>query len=322
MKKILSNTIITLSLPTILYLILFLLAPARMGSFNSIYIILVQSIVPTIIGYALSFGYVAGIFDFTIGSRIILSGLVGGVLSNQFGFPGLIVGCMVTSIILGMITGGIYRTLKIPSLVVSFGLVMIYEIMGAKLVNGGFLTLKSDLTFLGTSPYNILVLIGTVIIFYLVFYHTSFGNQTRIVGSNELIGQNVGINPMKVKYNTYVIGSIFLGIAAIMQFSYSGSMATQVNVNSLSAIFRPLIGLIIGLTLNSVCKLPFGIFIGTVSLNIIFTGIIALGLPDNLQNVSLGLFLLIVVSISSKQDDIREYFKKKKANKKLELKGA
>ena len=81
-------------------------------------------------------------------------------------------------------------------------------------------------------------------------------------------------------------------------------------------------GLVIGLTLNSVCKLPFGIFIGTVSLNIIFTGIIALGLPDNLQNVSLGLFLLIVVSISSKQDDIREYFKKKKVNKQLELKGA
>lgn len=92
-------------------------------------------------------------------------------------------------------------------------------------------------------------------------------------------------------------------------------MAAKVNLVSLVAIFRPLIGLIIGLTILPVCKLPFGIFIGIFSLNIIFTGIIALGLPDNLQNVSLGIFLLMVVTITSKRDDIKEFMtRKKKSN--------
>ena len=56
-----------------------------------------------------------------------------------------------------------------------------------------------------------------------------------------------------------------------------------------------MISILLALVLQNICDLTIGIFISQFSLNIIFIGLIAAGMPDTFQNVVLGIFLLIVM---------------------------
>lgn len=305
-----------LILPAVLYLILLILIPERIGNWKSFNIMLSMSVIPSIAACGVSFGWISGIMDFSIGSRIIFSSLAGAVCGNLFGLPGLFAGSIITSLILAAIVGGLFRVLRIPSLVISLGALMVVEIAGNRLVywigsvlphisTGYYIRLDQALTFWGTPPWNFAVLIATLLIYAVVYYRTKFSNQARVVGSDELIARNVGIDPMKVKFYTYLVGAFFLGIAAAITAAYSGSATPQINMTTMGAVFRPMMGSIIALSMQSLVPIPLGIFIGTFSLNIIFTGIIALGWSDYMQNVLLGLFLILVIATPKLWLDIK-----------------
>ena len=72
------------------------------------------------------------------------------------------------------------------------------------------------------------------------------------------------------------------------------------------------ISILLALVLQRICDLTVGIFVAQFSLNIIFIGLIALGMPDTAQNVFLGVFLLLVMIIFNNSERIRLYFQRKK----------
>lgn len=319
-----------LMLPAALYLILLLLIPERVGNLNSLGIMLSMSVIPTMIAYGLSFGMVSGLMDFSIGSRVILTSLVGAVCGNFFGVIGLFVGSILTSVILGALLGGTFRILRIPSLVVSLGALMIFEVAGnafakwiatvwPEMSTGYYIRLDQSLVFLGTPPWNFLVLIMVVFLYALVYYRTKFSNQARVVGSDELIARNVGIKPMQVKFQTYLVGAIFIGIAGALTVAYSGAASPQTNMSTMSAVFRPMMSVILAMTLQKLVPVPVGIFIGSFSMNILFTGIIALGWSDDLQNVFLGVLLVIVVAIPKFSNDLHNFQRRRAAKKEFEM---
>lgn len=306
MKKILLNTFKALLLPIIVYGVFLIIAFERFSNFNGIYTIFLQSIIPTITAYAVAFGYMCGIFDFTVGSRIIISGLVGGILSARFGMAGLLIGCLATSLVISVVTGLINWACRIPSLVLTMALTMIYEILG-KNISGRFSFVSIDYKYatLGASPYIVYVLVLATLVFYFLFNHTKFSYHMRAVGSNEAVAQNAGIKTQLVKFLSFVIGSIFIAFAAILTISQSGSMGAQTGLGSATLIFKPLMGIMIAMVLQPICDMTIGILISQLTLNTIFIGLIAAGLPDTFQNIALGFFLIVVMIISNNVEGFR-----------------
>lgn len=300
MKTTLIKALKAIFLPVVVYCVFLMIAFGRFSNPNSIYTIFLQSIIPTITAYAVAFGYMCGIFDFTIGSRIIISGLVGGIMSSWLGLPGLIIGCFAASIILSIITGLLNWVCRIPSLVLTMALTMIFEIIG-KNIAGKFSFVSIDYKYaaLGASPYIIYVLAFSAIVFYFLFGYTKFSYHMRAVGSDEVVAKNTGIKTQFVKFMSFVIGSIFIAIAAVLTISQSGSMGAQTGLGSATLIFKPLMGIMIAIVLQPLCNMTFGILISQLTLNTIFIGLIAAGLPDTFQNISLGFFLLVVMIISN-----------------------
>ena len=317
MKRFLINTLKVIMLPVIVYLIFLVICFERFSNWNCIYTIFIQTIIPTITAYAIAYGNTCGVFDFTIGSRLVISGVIGGLLAAQYGFAGMILGAIISAIVVGVITGVLNWWLKIPSLVLTMGLAMVFEIVGSKLAGHyGFVQIDNKYAIFGSSPNIVIIFLLSAVLFYFIFNHTVFSFHMRAVGSNEVVAKNSGIKTDLVKCKSFVYGSVFIGIAAILTLSQSGSVGAQTSLGSVTIMFKPLISVLLALVLQRICDLTVGIFIAQFTLNIIFIGLIAVGLPDTFQNVVLGFFLLVVMILFENSGRIEEFKEKRAARQK------
>ena len=317
MKRFLINTLKVIMLPVIVYLIFLVICFERFSNWNCIYTIFIQTIIPTITAYAIAYGNICGVFDFTVGSRLVISGVIGGLLAAQYGFAGMILGAIISAIVVGIITGVLNWWLKIPSLVLTMGLAMVFEIIGSKLAGHyGFVQIDNKYAIFGSSPNIVIIFLLSAVLFYFVFNHTVFSFHMRAVGSNEAVAKNSGIKTDLVKCKSFVYGSVFIGIAAILTLSQSGSVGAQTSLGSVTIMFKPLISVLLALVLQRICDLTIGIFIAQFTLNIIFIGLIAVGLPDTFQNVVLGFFLLVVMILFENSGRIEELKEKRAARQK------
>ncbi len=313
-------------IPVALYLVMLLLAPNRVGNLDSIISMLTLAVVPTITAYGVHFGFTSGIMDFSVGSRMTLASMAGCIGGYYFGPIGMILGAVLASLLLATVIGKLFALLKIPSFVISLGSLMVFEVIGERLnkycadvlpdvATWQYFKAPASMQFIGKAPYNFIVLILIAIVFELVNTRTKIANQARVVGSDELIARNVGIDPMKVKFGTFILGSVFLAMAAVVSTCYSSAAGYYANMGSMGIVFKPMMSVIIGMSMGRLVRSCVGIFIGNLCLSVIFTGIIALGWPDNLQNIFLGLFLVGVLGMPTIQRYIADFKRRSAANK-------
>lgn len=303
----------TLLLPLSIYGLFLICAGERFFGAEVLRAILIQSFIPLLCAYGMVFGRSMRMLDLSIGSRIIAASMIGGMAAMKYelGLAGFSVITIAASIALGTICGLVFRYFKIPSIVVSLVIAMIFEVIGAKVTGGmGFLKLDKELAMLGGIPYNIIVAVIITIIFHCVYYKTKFCYNIRAISGDEMIAKNNGICVDRIKFLAYVAGSFFIGVAAIIQISYATSMSAKLSMESLSMSFKPLMAMIIGVQLQDYIGLPGGIFVGAFMISTLFSGLVALGLPAPAQDIALGIFLVIVVSMSTNSEKLGEMFGK------------
>ena len=293
---------IALTMPIVLYL-LFSLLSSRFDLSNFT-IILIQSIIPTMIGFALYQLLAGGLFDLSFGAQMILAAYIGGEMSKKFGVIGLVLGCLLSGILLSAITGILYTLLKIPSMVLSMCLVMLYEPLPYILFKKPYISIPKEIAYLGKQPYNILIAVAIFIIFYLISYHTKYSCHLRTIGSDEDLASILGIKTKKVKLQAYLIAGMFSGVASLLYICYSNNISYATSLSSISLVFKPLMGVMIAMELVSSINVGFGILIGEFCIAVLFNGLIALGLPSTWQNMTLGLFLLFVIAITNNRTSI------------------
>jgi Ribose/xylose/arabinose/galactoside ABC-type transport systems, permease components len=281
------------------YFILFLVTNGRFGSLHSIKLMVQQAFIPSMLAWGLCFLFTLGLYDFSIGAVLVLSCIVGADMSGSFGFAGLILGCILTAAIMGFINGFVYLKLRIPSIIVTIGLMMIYEIAANMYKGGGGATLPDKYSSLGVFPNNVIIGIVAALIAYVLFKHTKLGVYIRAIGTSEIISKNSGINVDKIKLISFALTGFFIGIAAIMTDSYSGGVVPQTGMGTMARVFTPLMGCFIGMALSRFCNIVVSIFIGEFILIMINTGMIAAGIDTSFQQIITGLFLIILVGITS-----------------------
>lgn len=135
-----------------------------------------------------------GLFDFSIGANIILSAIIGCQLATTFelGYFGLIAGSIATGALVGLCNGYFYVKLRIPSMIVTAGLALIYESVANYMAGGVEQTLPSSLRAFGSMPGNIILAFITFIIAYGILNYTKFGTYTYAIGSDEFVAKNMG----------------------------------------------------------------------------------------------------------------------------------
>ena len=248
------------------------------------------------------FVMVMGMFDFSIGANIMLSSIVGAVLASRFGlgYPGLILGCVLTGAIVGTLNGLFYVKLHIPSMIVTTGLALIYEAVASYIAGGQSATLPSDLRAFGSMPGNLILAVIAFVVAYLLLNYTKIGTYTYAIGSDEFVAKNMGINVNKYKVLAFIISGAFFGVEAVLTISYGSSMVAETGMLSMSRNFYPTMGCFLGMAMKKYGIPIQAIIIGEFFLQIIYYGFVALGAPTAVNDVISGLALLIIVTLTTK----------------------
>ena len=279
-----------------------ILTPGNFGSPKNLVSYFEASLLAAVGAVGFYFVMVMGMFDFSIGANIMLSAIVGCVFATRFGlgYFGLIVGAVITGALVGLLNGVFYVKLRIPSMIVTTGLALIYESVANYIAGGVEQTLPSNLRAFGQMPGNLIMAVIAFVAAYLLLNYTRIGTYTYAIGSNEFVAKNMGINVNKYKVLAFVISGAFLGVMAVLTISYGSSMVAVTGMASMSRNFVPTMGCFFGMAFRKYgIPLP-AIIIGEFVINIIFFGFIALGAPTAIQDVITGLALLLVVTLTTR----------------------
>lgn len=189
---------------------------------------------------------------------------------------------------------------------------MLSEVGGA----AGTVKISSGLASFGTWPKNLILVALAGVIYYIIQYRTKVGCLIMACGNDEVMLKNMGVNTSSLKFKAFVLSGIFCAFGAIVQICYSGQVTVSIGMISMSMVFKPMMGVLVGLQLlRLVNNMPLMIFIGELTISIIFNGFIALGLTSNLQDIVLGVFLLVVLGISGNIDNLVEMKRKREVRK-------
>ena len=250
------------------------------------------------------FVMVMGMFDFSIGANIVLSSILGCVLATNFGlgYVGFVVGSIVCGALVGLLNGAFYVKLRIPSMIVTTGLALIYEAVANYIAGGVEQTLPSDMRAFGSMPGNVILAVISFIVAYIFLNYTKVGTYTYAIGSNEFVAKNMGINVNKYKVIAFLISGAFFGVEAILSISYGSSMVAVTGMASMSRNFIPTMGCFFGMAFRKYGIPIQAIITGEFVINIIFYGFIALGAPTAIQDVITGLALLIIITLTTRVD--------------------
>lgn len=316
-KKIVSVAGI-FALPVVLFLFFSLVCEGF--GFHTAQVVVSQSLIPTVLGLAMAPVMMCGLMDFSSGARVILGAAVGAVLGNSLGVPGFLIGCIAGAFAGGFVIAFLYRILRIPSMVVSMGVVLVMEVASYKLSEvagtGSAVKFSEAMINIGSWPKNLILVAVACVISYLIQYKTSTGCQIMACGNDEVMLKNMGVNTGRLKFIAFALSGIFCAFGAVIQSCYSGQVTVAIGMVSMSMVFKPMMGVLIGMQLlRLVDNMPLMIFIGELTISIIFNGFIALGLTDNLQNIVLGVFLLLVLGISGNTANIVEHRRKQAVRK-------
>jgi len=310
-KRIFSNTWKTLIWPVAIYL-LFLASTnlfetgSKFGDLGSMDTIVKQALICALIALAMSCNMLNGRWDFSMGIICVVTSFIAAPIVKDYGLNswGLLVACVIICTALCLINGVLYILIKVPSIVISIGMLLIYESLVLIINNGAGARLSGMVyTEFGRSPHIYILSLVMFIIFYVIYTHTRFGYNVRSLGNNQIIATNIGVKEKKNTILSYVLCGVFLGVAACINVSMKGNIeASSTFNNNMGMMFTAFPPVFIGLYLSKYINYTVGVFIGALCIKMLTAGILALGLPSAVQDIGVGFFLFLFIALTTNQN--------------------
>lgn len=285
----------------IVWAIFKLLCPDTFGSADQMLTYLQTGLIYAVGGCGMYFIVVMGLWDFSIGSVLVLACLLSIGFSQTMGYAGLILAPIICGAVLGAMNGLAYIKLRIPSLIVTVGLSLIYESLSVFASDWAGTRLGDAYKLFGSYPYNLILAVIAFALCSFILTYTKLGTYVNAIGANELVAKNMGVNVDKYKFLAFVLCSLFVGIMAILYIGYGTAQTPMTGMLSQSLNFKPLMGTFFGLAFKKYGHPVSSIVIGEFIIAMMFAGFVALGMPVTINNVVTGATLLAIVCITTKR---------------------
>lgn len=303
--KILKNYLITLLLPIVFFLLILLARPETV-KISQMGLIFQQAIIPAVLAWGLYFNITVGNWDFSLGAIALIAGIISYSLAMMFQlhlFFFLIL-CIIIGTLLGMINAALFHLTRIPTLIISIGMLFILESLSSIIFGGGGVLAKQEWVIFGVFPYNAIAGIVFFSIALLFYKFHRFGYQVRAVGLNSAVAQNHGISVYGIKVKALIIAGFFAGGYAFLTLCSNGIYSPASGMTTTSVVFDAMMCFYVGMVLSKLTDCIFATYIGSVFLQMIKLSILVLGFNTTYQRVFISLMVLFLIAINSSEKGI------------------
>ena len=265
--------------------------------------ILEQSAVIGIVSAGVAMLMIGGGFDLSVGSALLLGSCITAIaFKNGVPTPIAILLAVVGSSVFGVINGIGVAYLRIPSLIMTLG--MLYAVRGGILFLSGGETIgrsfPESFTFLGKGdigPIPMPVAIAAVIylVLYVVLTKTGFGRYTIAIGTDAETAWRVGIAAKWHLTKLYILSATLAAVAgALLSARIDASTVRFGEGYELQAIAAVVIG---GTSLFGGRGTLPGTVLGVLFLAVVHNGINMVGVSPFLAQFAIGALLLFSATI-------------------------
>jgi ribose transport system permease protein len=269
--------------------------------------ILMAATVTGILALGTTFVIVSGGIDLSIGTGMILCGVMTGVFMTYWGWPAW---AGVTAAILfggfvGFINGFNIAVLGLPPFIATLGMMLVAS--GLSLVISGtkpiyfkehpdFQLLMNYSVIPGARfPLGVLIFLILTVVAAVVLGKSIIGRYAFSIGSNEAATALSGVNVVRWKLTIYTIAGLFVGIAGVLAASRLSSAQPVGGMGlELEAIAAVVIG---GTSLQGGRGSITGTVVGALIVAVLTNGLRVTAVPQEWQSVVVGCVILVAVYV-------------------------
>jgi ribose transport system permease protein len=292
--------------PLIMILLLALIMLVRAPNFfnpANIEAVIVDGALYMVLAVGMTFVITAKGIDLSIGSILVLSGIVMSAAIKDFGVavPVAMLLAVLTGAILGSINGLLITTVNLPDFVVTLGTDLIFRGLALVYASGAvFYGFDPIIVWLGRGEVAglktpILIGILAIGIGHIVYKHTRFGRHIHAVGGDRTASRRLGIPVGRVRFWAYLMSGSLAGFAAIVITgrldAITPTQGVLVNLHTIAAV---IIG---GTSLFGGRGSVIGAMLGAILLAMINNTMVILGFSFFYQQVAAGVVILLAVTI-------------------------
>jgi len=262
--------------------------------------------IPTLVVMAvgMTFVLIIGGIDLSVGSVMALAASMLSMAMVRWGWPlfaasalGILVGSLC-----GMLTGLISVGWRIPSFIVSLGVLEMARGMAYQVTNsrteyiGSAVDSISSPVLLGMSPAFIAAIV-IVVIGHLVLTRTVLGRHWIGIGTNEEAVRLAGINPRPSKILVFALMGLLAGVGALFQVSRLEAADPNGGVGmELQVIAAVVIG---GTSLMGGRGSVISTFIGVLIISVLEAGLAQVGVSEPMKRIVTGLVIVAAVVLDT-----------------------
>lgn len=259
----------------------------------------------TLIAVGMTLVLIVGGIDLSVGSVLALSSAVLGALMVDQGWPlwAAIPLCVLTGALCGLVSGAISMGFRIPSFIVTLGMLEIARGATKVVTNSQTKYIGSSVEVIGDPLPGILlspaflVAITAVIAGQFLLTRTVFGRYCVAIGTNEEAVRMSGIRSKPYAITVFVICGALCGLAGLAQTARLSAADPNAAIGiELSAIAACVIG---GTSLMGGRGSVISSFIGVLIIAVLQTGLAQVGVSDANKQIITGTVIVIAVLLDA-----------------------
>ncbi len=311
-KGLLGTLIIPVSVGLILWLICSLNGQSMFPNDQSITIFIrgVATVMLTTIALAINLN--SGRFDFSLGSVATLS----AVISSQITLNGggnaftMLVLSIVFGIILGALSGGIYVLLRLPPIITSLGVALLYEGLAFTITKGSNVSFygKNDVTAITTNPILISVVILAVLaVTVILFDHSKFGYKYKALMAGQKVSVNTGIREVPNAIICYAFSGALMSIVGYLTATSVGTISVDIlNFGSIGIMFSAFLPMFIGGFIGRFSNDKLGYLLAAVTMTFFSMTYSALNVKSSTQSIISAVLLVVFLIYLSNERLVKD----------------
>ncbi|GEP27132.1 MULTISPECIES: ABC transporter permease [Cryobacterium] len=275
-------------------------------SANNMLNIVRQTATISIMAVAMTFVIATAEIDLSVGSIAGLASVVTAMATTQWGLvPGIVAG-LLSGAIIGAINGGLVALLKVPSFLVTLGMLGLAAGL-AQWITASAPQPISDTLYVqifgggdfGPVPGLLVWTVVAVAVGWIAMNRTSFGRRVLATGGNPTAAAYTGIRTARIKFTVLLLSGIAAAIAGML---YAGRLESGRfqwgQGDELTVIAAVILG---GTSLFGGRGAIIGTLVGSLFMGLINNGLILAGLDVAQQSVVRGAIIIAAVALSRKK---------------------